>query len=64
MFKDKPLAAHGLISYRCKTAYGWCMIGAKDDDDALNEAKRSSTRDVPTKEDLQIWDGKEYVPIQ
>lgn len=56
---DKPLATKGLISYRCKTPYGWCMIGATDHEDALNEAKRSTGN--PKREDLQVWNGKKYV---
>lgn len=55
---NRPLASHGLISYRCKSPYGWCMIGAKDHDDAFSEAKRSIQN--PQKEDLQVWNGKEY----
>jgi hypothetical protein len=39
---DKPLAAPGLRSYRCKGRFGWIMIGATDDADALREARRSS----------------------
>jgi hypothetical protein len=58
---DKPLAIEGLISYRCKSIYGWCMIGAKDHEDAFNEAKRSIQN--PQREDLQIWNGNEYEPI-
>ena len=30
---DKPLADHGLTSYRYRGRYGWIMIGARDDDD-------------------------------
>jgi hypothetical protein len=56
---DKPLAAHGLISYRYSGRYGWIMIGAKDDDDALVQAQRS-TRDQVIKSNLQIWDKTEY----
>lgn len=58
---DRPLAAEGLISYRCKGNYGWCMIGATDHEDAFNEAKRSISN--PKREDLQIWDGNEYVNV-
>lgn len=58
---NQPMATNGFISYRCKTPYGWCMIGAKDNEDALREAKRSTNN--PTEEDLQIWNGTEYVPI-
>ena len=35
---DRPLAAPGLISYRCRNRFGWTMIGARDDTDALKEA--------------------------
>jgi hypothetical protein len=56
---DKPLAAPGLISYRCRGEFGWIMIGAKDNEDALNEARRSSDNVKP--ETLQVWNGKEYV---
>lgn len=58
---DRPLAAAGLISYRCKSAYGWIMIGATDDADALKQAQRSSSRPVLI-EYLEVWDGTEYVP--
>lgn len=58
---DKPIAAQGLISYRCKTSYGYVMIGAKDDDDAWNEARRSSSN--VKREDLEVWDGEKYSKI-
>ena len=58
---DRPLAAHGLTSYRLKGRYGWIMIGAVDDDDALREAARSMTSGTPTIERLQRWNGAEYV---
>jgi hypothetical protein len=35
-----PLAAKGLKSYRYKGRYGYIMIGAKDDNDAIREAAR------------------------
>lgn len=57
---SRPLAAQGLDSYRCKAGSGWIMIGAKDDADAMREARRSSS-DVHER-DLQKWDGKAYVP--
>jgi hypothetical protein len=56
---DKPLAAPGLISYRCRSPFGWCMIGATDHADAMREAARSMRDPKPS--DLQIWDGKAYV---
>ena len=52
---DKPMASSGLKSYRYKGRYGHIMIGAKDHDDALNEAKRS-TRDPVGHEHLEMWD--------
>lgn len=58
----KPLAAQGLNSYRCKQPFGWVMIGAKDDDDALVQARRSHAE--AKFEDLQRWDGNAYVPCQ
>ena len=59
---DKPLAAKGLISYRAKNgAYGHVMIGAKNHDDALRQAKRSNNG-LEAK-DLEIWNGKKYEPI-
>jgi len=55
---DKPLAAPGLTSYRCKGRYGWIMIGAKDNEDALNETRRSSDSVRP--ETLEVWNGERY----
>ena len=60
MTHDKPCAAHGLTSYRYKGRYGWIMIGARDDADALREAARSSN-DAINRANLQIWNGTEYV---
>lgn len=59
-FTDKPCAAHGLTSYRYKGFYGYVMIGAKNDQDALNEANRSLTGNAAILEFLEKWDGKEY----
>lgn len=61
--ENKPLASHGLTSYRYKGRYGFVMIGAKDDEDALREAQRSLTWDKATLDKLQRWDGKAYQPI-
>ncbi|CAB4122794.1 hypothetical protein UFOVP35_66 [uncultured Caudovirales phage] len=58
---NKPMAAKGLISYRCKGSYCWIMIGAKNHDDAMNEAFRSSRYVKP--ENLQIWDETKYVSV-
>jgi len=57
---DRPYASNGLTSYRCKTQYGWVMIGAKDHDDAMKESKRSSN--FCKREDLEVWDGNRYIP--
>lgn len=57
---EKPYAAPGLVSYRCRNRYGWTMIGAEDHDGAFREALRS---DASSKRiDLQIWSGTAYVP--
>lgn len=58
---DKPMAAAGLTSYRCRGRYGWIMIGAKSDADAWREALRSS--DEARRDTLQRWDGARYVPV-
>lgn len=58
---DRPCAVAGLKSYRYRGRYGWVMIGAKDDADALNEARRSVGGDVAA-DNLQAWNGREYVP--
>lgn len=58
---DKPLASAGLKSYRYEGRYGWIMIGAKDDSDALREAARSTTMEIVI-ERLQKWNGSQYVP--
>lgn len=57
---EKPCAAAGFTSYRLQGRYGWIMIGAKDQADAMREAARSTTK--PKRENLQVWSGTEYVP--
>ena len=57
---DKPLAAHGLTSYRYQGRYGFIMIGARDDEDALREAQRSLTWGKATPDKLERWNGKQY----
>jgi len=61
--ENKPLAAHGLTSYRYKGRYGFVMIGARDDAHALKEAQRSLTRDTATPEKLERWNGTKYQAI-
>jgi len=51
---ERPCAAPGLISYRYRGRFGWIMIGARDDDDALREAARS-TDDPITLNNLECW---------
>lgn len=62
-FHNKPCAASGLTSYRYKGRFGWVMIGAKDDADALREAYRSTTLYPVSREHLEIWNGNEYVGV-
>lgn len=57
---DKPMAAHGLTSYRYRGRYGWIMIGATDDAGALREAARSTDATIAA-ERLERWDGRAYV---
>ena len=59
----KPLADHGLTSYRYRGRYGWIMIGARDDMDAMREASRSTDYPV-TLDKLEIWNGTNYVPVR
>lgn len=58
---DLPLAAPGLVSYRCKGPWGWIMIGATDADDAYREARRSNQR--IQREHLQVWNGEVYADV-
>lgn len=61
---DRPMAAAGLTSYRYDNGvYGWVMIGARDHEDALREAERSITG-IAIIDNLQIWNGTEYVPVE
>jgi hypothetical protein len=57
-FSECPCAAPGLTSYRCRLPFGWIMIGARDHDDAMREALRSS--DAARRENLQVWNGTAY----
>jgi hypothetical protein len=63
-FHEKPLADKGLTSYRLKGPYGWIMIGAKDREEAMSEAARSTSH--PLRKDLEVWKGSKsdgrYVP--
>jgi len=59
-FWNRPCAAQGLTSYRYDNGrYGWIMIGAVDDADAIREAGRSHSDTIdPAK--LQRWNGEQY----
>lgn len=59
---ERPLAAPGFVSYRCKNRFGWTMIGARDDTDAYKQALRSDPH--AKVEDLEIWNGTEYEKLQ
>ena len=58
---DRPLAAPGLDSYRCRGPYGWIMIGATSEADALREAQRSNP--ACTRDGLEFWTGERYAPV-
>lgn len=53
-FHDRPCADKGLVSYRYGSRFGWIMIGARDNADALKQAARSTNGEI-TMEKLQIW---------
>lgn len=60
---DLPCADEGLESWRYPSPYGgWIMIGARDAEDALREARRSidAEPDAPKLEHWQ-WSARAYV---
>lgn len=58
---NRPCAADGLTSYRYLGAFGFVMIGATDDADALREASRSLSAGPAVIELLQVWNGTCYI---
>lgn len=62
MFYNRPCAAAPWLSYRYKGRYGYIMIGAKDDTDALREAQRS-TSDAVSMDNLERWIDIQYIKI-
>lgn len=60
---DRPLAVRGLKSYRYRGDFGWVMIGARDNADALREAERSIDGKASL-DRLQAWNGTEYVNVK
>ena len=63
-FTDRPCAAAGLTSYRYAGRYGWIMIGASNDRDALTEAARSTgaRADLARLERWDLMTGR-YCPV-
>jgi len=62
---DRPIAAHPYVSYRYAGPYGGISIGARDDADALNEARRSlDAGGAPDPGLLERWDGERWVCVQ
>lgn len=62
-FWIRPCAAEGLKSYRYRGRFGWVMIGARDNEDALREAARSIVGE-PDISLLQVWNGVGYAMIE
>ena len=60
---NKPMAIKGLTSYRYKGRYGFIMIGATDNADALKEAQRS-TSDKVSIDNLEVWNGSQYERVK
>lgn len=55
------MATPGFISYRYKGRYDWIMICAKNDADALREARRCTS--PVDYSGLERWDGTSYVNL-
>lgn len=55
----RPVAGPGLTSYRAHGRYGLVMIGARDDADAMREARRSTD----LVHGLDRWNGAAYAPV-
>jgi hypothetical protein len=61
---DRPLAAYPLTSYRYRGEFGWVMIGAKSNADALVSARRSvNKRHTCVYDRLEVWKEGRYVPV-
>jgi hypothetical protein len=63
-FTNRPCAAAPLISYRYRGAYGFVMIGATDDADAMFQAHRSTVAAGDWSK-LEVWDkvADAYKPV-
>lgn len=61
----QPLAIAGLNSYRYKGRYGYMMIGANGEDEALREAERGMSSGLQASlETLEKWVDGRYVPVK
>ena len=60
-WESKPMAAKPLKSYRYPGSFSYVMIGAKDNADALNEARMAGLPEPPVIDKLEAWDGARYV---
>lgn len=56
---QKPCAMRGLQSFRYRGPFGYVMIGARDELDAMQEARRSTCN--PERDKLERWNGAAYV---
>lgn len=61
---NMPCAMPGLTSYRYRGQFGYVMIGASNDAEAMREAQRSIER-IPDIRNLNVWSEtrRTYVPI-
>lgn len=59
---DRPMAAAPLTSYRYPGGYGWIMIGAMNNADAMKQAARSTSGAIDSGK-LERWDGAKYVRV-
>lgn len=65
-FWEQPLAVFPFRSFRYRGPFGWIMIGARDEADALRQAERSlDAKHLPAVEaNLEEWfDLGGYVPV-
>lgn len=60
---NKPLAAKGLKSYRYRLDFGWVMIGAINDSEALGQAYLSISPRAVSIDRLEVWEDGRYVPV-
>lgn len=60
---DAPMAVAGLTSYRYRGRFGWVMIGARDNADALRQAARSIDGE-PQLDCLEVWSSGGYVRVK